>query len=1089
MRTWCTVALLIALVGVMQLIAPGQGVHAATVTVDTTSDSVDSPGCADDGVTSPCSLRDAVIYANAHTGTVISLPAGTYTLSIGGSDDTAQGGDLDITASVTITGAGAAATIVNAPYDNFEPYAERIFHILAGGSLTMSGVTVSDGQGVTQGGNILNAGTLTVTNVTVTANHPTALFVQINTSQGGGIYNSGTLIVDTGSVISGNSTISSGSGGGIYNANGAVTLKNGASVTTNTAATGGGIYSTGAAATLQVLSGTTVSSNLAGQSGAGIANASGSTATIDASAVGPSNSASAGGGGIANTGATLTVQNTSHIDSNAATNGGGGITNADGAVTIDGSTVNGNTAGTDGAGPVGAGIFSSGATSVLTIRNSSQVSNNTATHGDGGGILNFQGTVALTGSTVSNNHAPDGSSGSGSGAGICNCNSGVAGTVGTLTLTNITLSGNTAAMDGGGIHSDLGGTVTLTGGSVTGNTAGRDGGGIHSDGAIVSLTGTTMTGNSTTAGRGGGIFQNGGSLTVDSSTIGGSGASKNSANGTGSIQGLGGGIFAVSGSNLPRTMAVRSGTTITGNTAANDGGGIYTSGIATTVTNSTVRGNGASRDGGGIYSIVGNNLPVTITASTVSGNTATGNGGGIAHSGASNSLALTNSTIGENTAANGGGLYDAASGVASLTHVTMANNSTGINSAGGVSLANTLLKNTGADCTGTITSGNYNLSGDTSCNAAFTGAHDLKNTAPLLGSLTNNGGTTQTYALLTGSPALDQIPNTGANCIAQDQRGITRPQPVGGLCDIGSFELIITPPTITLSPATLPAGAVTQPYSQLISASGGTGPYSFAVTSGALPGGLNLATDGTLSGTPTTANTFTFTVMATATGGFTGAQSYTVTINPAPTITLAPATLPPGVKSQPYSQTITATGGVGAYTFAVTGGALPSGLTLSTAGLLSGTPTVSGNFSFTITATDTNSATGSQAYTLSVTATPLVSIAVSPASVTVKVGQVQQFAAIGTYADNSTADITTQVAWTSDAPGVASVDAGGRATGFGPGTAHIVATQVSVHGQADVTVTSGTAVGVSPVSAPASRPSGASVPASPAGPAPIPTGR
>jgi hypothetical protein len=87
-------------------------------------------------------------------------------------------------------------------------------------------------------------------------------------------------------------------------------------------------------------------------------------------------------------------------------------------------------------------------------------------------------------------------------------------------------------------------------------------------------------------------------------------------------------------------------------------------------------------------------------------------------------------------------------------------------------------------------------------------------------------------------------------------------------------------PTITLSPATLPNGTVGTAYSQTLSATGGTGAKTFAVTTGTLPAGLTLSTAGVLSGTPTSIATQTFTVTATDTLGCTGALSYTITPNP-----------------------------------------------------------------------------------------------------------------------------------------------------------------------------------------------------------------
>ncbi|MBH8559022.1 putative Ig domain-containing protein [Hymenobacter negativus] len=190
-------------------------------------------------------------------------------------------------------------------------------------------------------------------------------------------------------------------------------------------------------------------------------------------------------------------------------------------------------------------------------------------------------------------------------------------------------------------------------------------------------------------------------------------------------------------------------------------------------------------------------------------------------------------------------------------------------------------------------------------------------------------------------------------------------------------------PTITVAPTSLPGGTRGTAYSQTITASGGTAPYSYAITAGALPSGLTLSSTGTLSGTPAASGSFTFTVTATdassAPGPYSGSRSYTLIIA-APAITLAPATLPAGTVAAAYSQTITATGGTAPYSYAITAGALPAGLTISSAGVLAGTPTAGGSFTFTVTATDASTSasggpyTGSLSYTLTVAA-PTISIA------------------------------------------------------------------------------------------------------------------
>ncbi|SCB46735.1 Putative Ig domain-containing protein, partial [Rhizobium miluonense] len=209
----------------------------------------------------------------------------------------------------------------------------------------------------------------------------------------------------------------------------------------------------------------------------------------------------------------------------------------------------------------------------------------------------------------------------------------------------------------------------------------------------------------------------------------------------------------------------------------------------------------------------------------------------------------------------------------------------------------------------------------------------------------------------------------------------------GGTSAPATVSITVSAPTIAIGPSTLSAGAVATAYSQTITASGGTSSYTYAVTSGSLPAGLTLSpTSGLVSGTPTAGGTFNFIVTATdsstGTGPFTGTQAYSLTIA-APTISVSPTTLSSGTVGTVYSQTITASGGTSSYTYAVTAGALPAGLSLSTGGLVSGTPTAGGSFNVTITATDSSTGTGapftgSQAYNLTISAPTL---AITPATI------------------------------------------------------------------------------------------------------------
>ena len=158
-------------------------------------------------------------------------------------------------------------------------------------------------------------------------------------------------------------------------------------------------------------------------------------------------------------------------------------------------------------------------------------------------------------------------------------------------------------------------------------------------------------------------------------------------------------------------------------------------------------------------------------------------------------------------------------------------------------------------------------------------------------------------------------------------------------------------------------------YSQQITASGGTGPYVFTVLSGTLPAGLTLSSAGLLSGTPTTAGSSTVTIRATDGNSCPGDIVYTIVVAAAacPVITLAPPTMPAGAVGVAYSQQITASGGTGSPVFTVLTGTLPAGLTLSSGGLLSGTPTTSGSSTVSIQAADGAGCPGVVTYTIGIT--------------------------------------------------------------------------------------------------------------------------
>ncbi len=169
-------------------------------------------------------------------------------------------------------------------------------------------------------------------------------------------------------------------------------------------------------------------------------------------------------------------------------------------------------------------------------------------------------------------------------------------------------------------------------------------------------------------------------------------------------------------------------------------------------------------------------------------------------------------------------------------------------------------------------------------------------------------------------------------------------------------------PTVGPVSATVAANSSANPIT--LSLSGGTA-TSVAVASAASHGTAT-ASGTSITYTPTAgfSGSDSFTYTATNTSGTSSPATVTITVSP-PTLTITPTTLPNGTQGSAYSQTVSASGGTAPYTYAISAGSLPAGLSLNTGtGVLSGTPSASGTFNLTVTATDANSATGSRAYSL-----------------------------------------------------------------------------------------------------------------------------
>lgn len=389
-----------------------------------------------------------------------------------------------------------------------------------------------------------------------------------------------------------------------------------------------------------------------------------------------------------------------------------------------------------------------------------------------------------------------------------------------VSISGITITGGNLATtgSGGGINM-ISATVALTNLAVTGNSAAVYGGGIYQEGGQLNIANCTISNNIASGGtdftQGGGLYTSFPAVTTISNSI----ISGNQARGTVT---RGGGIYI-----LTALMTITN-SIITGNSATSEGGGIYFQGNQpsnslnisdTTVSDNTVnpdRSANSIATGGGIYlSSIALTSPATITRSTISGNRALcpstasncGRGGGIYTN--ADSLNLVNSTVSGNASDNqGGGIYDAAGGSSgsplNVSSSTIVNN-TATFSGGGLyvqsgnpmnSLRNSIVANntsggTGQDISGTINSGGYNLIRNTT-GATVTGTTtgNLIGVDPFLDIvLRSNGGATRTHALRFNSPAIDA--GDPANPAATDQRGLTRPVAIRtatARVDIGAYE-------------------------------------------------------------------------------------------------------------------------------------------------------------------------------------------------------------------------------------------------------------------------------------------------------------
>ncbi len=452
-------------------------------------------------------------------------------------------------------------------------------------------------------------------------------------------------------------------------------------------------------------------------------------------------------------------------------------------------------------------------------------------------------------------------------------------------------------------------------------------------------------------------------LALDKALLGGI-AVQNLAIENGSSAGNGGNLEVDAGS------VTLSGVVIQDGLATGNGGGVAVDDPtgSVTITASQVAGNTATL-GGGIY--IANASSVTVTSSTISANTATGAapaGGGILSN--AGTLTVERSTIANST----GDALAVLAGSAFAYGSTIAANTNGLDIGGTATLelgASVLAAN-GADCaSGTVSDEGYNYADDTSC-TSFAAPSMTAQASLALGALGAHGGPTPTIPLTGSSSAYDVIPvaaaltgdpTAGAFCAGLDARGVARTQGPASGCSPGAFQY--APPVISaLSPRAalepgLPITLTGYGFATVTSVAFGTTPAApSAESAGSITVGVPLALG--LGSMPIT---------VTNPDG-----SAVVAFNAVAPPALGLTTMPPGQYKVPYSQQVAVAGGASPYSYALTYGALPGGLRLSSAGVVSGTPSKAGGAAFAVTITDANGIASATVIVSIVIATPVITI-------------------------------------------------------------------------------------------------------------------
>ncbi|MCA9026404.1 MAG: hypothetical protein KDA86_14450 [Planctomycetaceae bacterium] len=438
------------------------------------------------------------------------------------------------------------------------------------------------------------------------------------------------------------------------------------------------IFNVNTAETVNLSSLNLTNGNSAGGNGGAIQLAGGGTTNLTSLNISTSTAGTGFGGGVNVNNSTANLTNV-NLTGNTASDGGG-LNNDGGTVTINGGTISGNTATGGGSGIGSGGGVGNFLTGSLTISGATIMGNdaqgNSANQG-GGGVYSFDGTVNITGGSISGNMA---SGTSGSGGGVFSDRA-------SMILSGTTISGNMANRAGGGIEVITGSlslsSVTLGGTMpVDGNIAGPvgtanpgNGGGLHVSGAATVTIDAGRVENNKAASEGGGLWNQAGAVMI---VTNGTVIKDNLASGDSADDG-GGGIFN-NGGRLALTLGVNVRDNVANGTAGS-GGGIFSTGGVVTIDAASISGNKANRAGGGIEVVTGT---VVITESSLGGvnpdegniagplgSANPGNGGGLHVTGLAR-VTLNNSQVLNNVAAlEGGGLWNSSTGTMIINNGTM----------------------------------------------------------------------------------------------------------------------------------------------------------------------------------------------------------------------------------------------------------------------------------------------------------------------------------------------------------------------------------------------------------------------------------